>query len=42
MYAFSVHLTNPQILAAKVTHPKTEIIWGVLETECRELLQEFF
>lgn len=29
-------------LAPKAVHPKTEIIGGVLETECRELVQEFF
>ncbi len=28
--------------AAKALHPKTEVISGVLETECAELLQEFF
>ena len=28
--------------AAKSLHPKTEVIGGVLETECAELLQEFF
>ena len=28
--------------AAKALHPKTEVISGVLETECGELLQEFF
>ena len=28
--------------ATKALHPKTEVISGVLETECRELLQEFF
>jgi tRNA(adenine34) deaminase len=28
--------------AAKALHPKTEVIGGVLETECAELLQEFF
>lgn len=26
----------------KVLHPKTELEYGVLETECRELLQFFF
>lgn len=31
-----------QHLATKVMHPKTEVIGGVLETECSELLQEFF
>lgn len=29
-------------LAAKSMHPKTEVIGGVLETECAELIQEFF
>ena len=28
--------------ANKALHPKTEILGGVLETECRELMQEFF
>ena len=28
--------------AAKALHPNTEVIGGVLETECAELLQEFF
>ena len=28
--------------ATKALHPKTEMIGGVLETECRELMQEFF
>jgi tRNA(adenine34) deaminase len=28
--------------ASKALHPKTEIVEGVLETECAELMQEFF
>jgi tRNA(adenine34) deaminase len=28
--------------AAKALHPKTELVGGVLETECKELIQEFF
>jgi len=28
--------------APNALHPKTEIVGGVLETECSELLQEFF
>ncbi|WP_321368189.1 nucleoside deaminase [uncultured Draconibacterium sp.] len=28
--------------AAKALHPKTEIVSGVFETECAELMQEFF
>lgn len=28
--------------AAGALHPKTEIVGGVLETECRELMQAFF
>jgi tRNA(adenine34) deaminase len=28
--------------AAKSMHPKTEVIGGVLKTECAELIQEFF
>lgn len=28
--------------AEKAMHPKTEIVGGVLETECSELIQEFF
>lgn len=28
--------------AKKALHPKTEVIGGVLETECSELIQEFF
>ncbi len=28
--------------APKALHPKTELIGGVLETECSELIQEFF
>ena len=28
--------------ADKALHPKTEVLGGVLETECRELMQEFF
>jgi tRNA(adenine34) deaminase len=28
--------------APKVLHPKAECIGGVLEEECRELIQEFF
>ncbi len=28
--------------ASKSLHPKTEVISGVLQTECAELLQEFF
>ncbi len=28
--------------AAKSLHPKTEVINGILETECTELMQEFF
>ncbi|RIH66733.1 nucleoside deaminase [Mariniphaga sediminis] len=28
--------------APKALHPKTELIGGVLETECSELMQEFF
>ena len=29
-------------VAANSMHPKTKIVGGVLETECAELLQEFF
>ncbi len=28
--------------ASKALHPKTEITGGILETECSELMQEFF
>ena len=28
--------------AAKSLHPKTEVIGGVMETECSEIMQEFF
>jgi len=28
--------------ASKALHPKTEVVGGVFETECSELLQEFF
>ncbi len=28
--------------AENALHPKTEVIGGILETECRELMQEFF
>ena len=28
--------------AKKALHPKTEVVSGVMETECAELLQEFF
>ncbi|NQU51500.1 MAG: nucleoside deaminase [Bacteroidetes bacterium] len=28
--------------AAKAMHPKTEVVGGVFETECAELIQEFF
>ena len=28
--------------APNILHPKTEIVGGILETECGELLQEFF
>ncbi|MEN8116736.1 MAG: nucleoside deaminase [Bacteroidota bacterium] len=28
--------------AKKALHPKTEVVSGVLETECAELMQEFF
>ncbi|WP_340111227.1 nucleoside deaminase [Maribellus mangrovi] len=28
--------------ANKALHPKTKVVGGVLETECRELMQEFF
>jgi len=28
--------------ATKALHPKTELVGGVLETECKELIQEFF
>jgi tRNA(adenine34) deaminase len=28
--------------AANALHPKTEVVGGVLETECAELMQEFF
>ncbi len=28
--------------AGKVLHPKTEVIGGVLETECSEIIQDFF
>lgn len=28
--------------APEVLHPKTEVLGGILETECTELLQEFF
>lgn len=28
--------------ADKALHPKTEIIGGIMETECRELMQAFF
>ena len=28
--------------ASEAMHPKTEVVGGVLETECRELLQAFF
>jgi len=31
-----------QKYADKALHPKTELVGGVLETECRELMQEFF
>jgi tRNA(adenine34) deaminase len=26
----------------KTLHPKTEVIGGILETECREIMQDFF
>lgn len=28
--------------AAKALHPKTEVVGGVMDTECRELMQAFF
>ncbi len=28
--------------ASKALHPKTEVVSGILETECGELMQEFF
>ncbi len=28
--------------AAKALHPKTEVVGGIMETECSELMQEFF
>ncbi len=31
-----------QLYAPKALHPKTEIIGGVMEEECRQLMQEFF
>jgi len=31
-----------QKFASGAMHPKTEVVGGVLETECRELLQAFF
>ncbi|MDX9908385.1 MAG: nucleoside deaminase [Bacteroidales bacterium] len=31
-----------QRFAPNALHPKTEVLGGVLETECAELLQEFF
>lgn len=31
-----------QLIAPKAIHPKTVIIGGILEKECRELMQEFF
>jgi tRNA(adenine34) deaminase len=29
-------------LQQSILHPKTEVIHGILETECRQLIQEFF
>lgn len=29
-------------LAANAMHPKAEVVGGILETECAELMQEFF
>lgn len=31
-----------QLISPKALHPKTVIIGGVLEKECRELMQDFF
>lgn len=31
-----------QLIAPRAFHPKTEIISGVLENECRQLMQDFF
>ena len=31
-----------QKLAPSAIHPKTEVVSGVFETECKELMQEFF
>lgn len=31
-----------QLIAPRAFHPKTEIISGVLEDECRQLMQDFF
>ncbi len=31
-----------QKFAANAMHPKTEIVGGIMDTECRELMQEFF
>ena len=31
-----------QKFASKAIHPKTEVVGGIFETECKELMQEFF
>ncbi len=31
-----------QKFAPKAIHPKTEVVGGIFETECKELMQEFF
>ena len=31
-----------QLLAPRALHPKTEVVGGVLEDECREQMQQFF
>jgi len=31
-----------QKIVSSAVHPKTKVVGGILETECRELIQEFF
>jgi len=42
VYGASDHKRGFQKFAAKALHPKTELINGVLETECAALMTQFF
>lgn len=42
VYGASDEKKGFNITSAPIIHPKTEIMHGVMETECKEIIQEFF